>query len=220
MSDVDVGIPLWVRITLERYAIERILRWEGRFNLEGDPERDAYDDMMDELREQFEAVDGGSGRFVVEITEFIDSDERMVAKIVAGSRNKHENIPVSGGFLQNWREILLSRHPPVEDIVLPVVASSPTGLWLVMPHAEQYGIEWDRDRIDAKADRLQSLDGVEPVMRGSFGGGLDVYWTENWGAYRGEYRLLDYGGVVLHGESYLRPEEYPFEDPAWDSKET
>jgi hypothetical protein len=219
MSTVDIEIPLWVKITLERYAVERICRWDGRFNSEGDPAREAYDEMMDELREQFEPVDGGSGRFVVEITEYVDSDERVVAKIVSGSRDTNENVPVSGGFLQNWREILLSRYPPVEDIVLPVLESSPTGLWLVMPHVEQYDIEWDRDRIDPKADRLKNLDEVEPVMRGSFGGGLDIYWTENWGAYRGEYRLIDYGGVVLHREPALRPEEYPFQDPAWNSED-
>lgn len=206
MNGSEIAIPLWVEIALERFAVERIFRWGGRFEPEGEPGRDAYDEMMDELRDQFDSVDGGSGRFVVELTEHVDSDERLIAKIVAGSRNKSGNIPVSGGFLQNWREILLSRHPPVEDIVLPVVASSPTGLRLVMPYAEQYEIEWDRDRIDPKADRLKSLDDTEPVMRGSFGGGLDIYWTENWGAYRGEYRLLDYGGVVLHNEAYLRPE--------------
>jgi len=52
-----------------------------------------------------------------------------------------------------------------------------------MPYAEQYGIEWDRDRIDPKADYLENHQGVEPVMRGSFGGSLDIYWTENWGSY-------------------------------------
>jgi len=219
MSGTDIEIPLWVKIALERYGLERVTRWEDRFNSEGDPAREAYDDMMDELREQFESVDGGAGRLVVEITEYVDTDERLVAKIIAGSRNKDEDIPVSGGFLQNWREILLSRYPPAEDIVLPVLESSPTGLWLVMPYAEQYDIEWDRERIDKKADRLKSLDNVEPVMRGSFGSGLDIYWTENWGGYQGEYHLIDYGGVVLHSESYLRPEEYPFQDPLWDSED-
>lgn len=218
MSDTDIEIPLWVKIALERYAVERVFRWEGRFNSEGDPTKEVYDDMMDELREQFEPVDGGSGRLVVEISEHVNSDERLVAKIIGGSRNKSGDVPVSGGFVQNWREILLSRHPSAEDIVLPVVASSPMGLWLVMPYAEQYGIEWDHDRIDAKADRLKSLDDVEPVMRGNFGSGLDIYWTENWGAYQGEYQLIDYGGVVLHSESYLRPEEFPFQDPVWNSE--
>lgn len=173
--------------------------------------------MMDQLQDQFEVLEAGSGRIVVDISEHIDYSQRLVAKLVASrSQSKNETISVSGGFLQNWREILLSRYPPVQDIVQPVVASSRTGLWLVMPYAEQYGIEWDHDRIDPKADYLKEHEKVEPVMRGSIGGGLDIYWTENWGAYQGEYRLVDYGGIVLHDEPDFRDGEYPFEDPSWN----
>jgi len=209
-------IPTWLAITLERYAAERTLRWRGRYETKNHPARQAYDEMMDQLRDQFDVLEAGSGRIVVDISEYIDCSQRLVAKLVGSrSQNKSETIPVSGGFLQNWREILLSRYPPVQDIVQPVVASSRTGLWLVMPYAEQYGIEWDRDRIDEKADYIKEHEQVEPVMRGSLGGRLDIYWTENWGAYQGEYRLVDYGGIVLHDEPDFRDEEYPFEDPSW-----
>lgn len=214
----EVDLPFWLKVALERFATERTFRWRGHYASEGDNAREAYEDMMDEFREQFEVLEGGSGRIVVEITEYADSRERMVAKVVGGrSKGKSDQIPVSSGFLQNWREILLSRYPPVEDIIQPVVASSQTGLWLVMPYAEQYGIEWSHDRIDQKAECIENHHAVEPVMRGNLGGGLDIYWTENWGAYQGEYRLVDYGGVVLHDEPELRPGEYPFRDPAWDN---
>lgn len=214
----EVDLPLWLEVALERFAAERTFRWRGRYASKDDPASEAYEEMMDEFREEFEVLEGGSGRIVIEITEYLESTERLVAKVVGSkSEQKSEHIPVSSGFLQNWREILLSRYPPVEDIIQPVVASSPIGLWLVMPYAEQHGIEWDHDRIDSKAEYLENHHGVEPVMRGSFGGGLDIYWTENWGAYQGEYRLVDYGGVVLHDEPELRPGEFPFRDPAWNS---
>ena len=132
--------------------------------------------MMDQLQDQFEVLEAGSGRIVVDISEHIGYSQRLVAKLVGSrSQNKNETISVSGGFLQNWREILLSRYPPVQDIVQPVVASSRTGLWLVMSYAEQYGIEWDHERIGPKADYLKEHEKVGPVMRGSIGGGLDIY---------------------------------------------
>lgn len=220
-SSSKVDLPLWLKVALERYAVERTFRWRGRSASKDEPARQGYENMMDEFREQFEVLEGGSGRLVVEITEYVNTDERLVAKVI-GSRSKHkdENIPVSSGFLQNWREILLSRYRPVEEIILPVLASSPTGLWLVMPYAEQYKTEWDHDRIDSKAEYLENHTGVEPVMRGSLGSGLDIYWTDNWGAYEGEYRLLDYGGVVLLDRPELRPGEFSFQDPVWDNEDT
>ena len=205
----SVEIPLWIKVALNKYATGILHYWEYRRA----SNTNCYDDLIEDLENEFEPIDSGSGRIIIDITEYLDTNNRFVAKVVGGDVDRNEQMPVTEGFVQNWREILLSRYPPVNDIVMPVLESDPTGLWLVMPFAEQYEVDWDHDIIDTKVEQLEQIEKIEPVMRGGFSGSLDVYWTDNWGIYNDEYRLIDYGGIVLHKDPPLQQNEYRFIDP-------
>ncbi|WP_436909026.1 hypothetical protein [Halosimplex marinum] len=211
-----VQIPIWLQIKLERYAVECLTRSESRHSSlpDDNPDQRTYDDVVDEIREEMgKLLSFGGGRVVCKLPESVGGSTEYIAKIVgARERDKHESVPVSTGFVQNWREILLSRYEQIREYIVPVVSASPTGLWLVMPYAEQE-IEWDRDRLNEIAEEVEAVDGVNPVMAGSMGGGLDIYWSENFGAYEGEYRLLDYGGIHLTATVPQSSEEFPFVDP-------
>ncbi|MDQ2055888.1 hypothetical protein [Halobellus sp. H-GB7] len=159
-----------------------------------------------------EIYDSGAGRLVYELpSDWVLGEGRYVVKLV---RSKKKDGFDDSGLLQNWREILLSRYGPIQDHVVPVVGSGENGLWLVMPYAEQYNLDWDHDAIDEKVDMIKSMDGVEPVARGGFSGSLDLNWTENWGAYNGEYRLLDYGGIAITTSIPQYENELIFSDPS------
>lgn len=215
-SEVEVLRP--TRIKLERYGAERVFRWRSRKMDDSEGEGRTYGDVKEEIRDDLEPLAGGGGRSVYKLpSEAVNSGgcDEFVVKL-AGPRSEHtgDSIPVSEGFVQNWREILISRYNPVMPYIVPVVDASPNGLWLVMPLAKQEGIEVNLDRIDELASEVESIDGVEPVMGGHTSSRPDVYWSENWGAYSGEYRLLDYGGIALTASVEQPDYEFPFVDPA------
>lgn len=210
-------LPLSTRITLERLATERVFRWRSR-RTDGEIDGRVYDDVMKELREEFNALDAGGGRSVYRLPDgLVDTSEDLVVKI-AGPRSEHTDnaIPVSPGFVQNWREILVSRVEPMLEYIVPVIESSPNGLWLVMPYAEQETLEWDHDRIDARAAEIEAIDGLEPVMYGATTTRPDIYWASNWAGYEGDFRMIDYGGIAVTAPIEQPPEEYLFVDPARD----
>lgn len=211
----SVTIPLWLQIKLEQYALEALYRSESYYNTEEEVDYRTFTDVVDDMGDEVGEVLSYGRRIVCKLPAHIGGSVSYIAKVVGRREQaKDEEIPVSTGFVQNWREILLSRYEPMREYIVPVVSASPTGLWLVMPYAEQETLEWDQDKIDVLAEQVEDLDGVKPVMRGAMGGGLDIYWTNNWGAYNGEYRLLDYGGIVLTDSVPRSPCEFPFSDPA------
>lgn len=209
-------LDLSTRICFTRYAMEVTLR--GNEKLE--EERD-YLDALDELGEQYESLGSGGGRSIFRLpSETVTTEKEYVVKI-AGPRssNTDDEIPVSSGFVQNWREILVSRYAPMKEYIVPVVDWSPLGLWIVMPFAEQEGTKYDGERIDERAEEIEALQGIEPRMYGYTSSRPDIYWAENWGAYQGEYRLLDYGGLHLCHEVDHLDDEIEFTDPAANQPE-
>jgi hypothetical protein len=86
-----------------------------------------------------------------------------------------------------------------------------------MPYAEQYDLTWDDDAIDRKVEKIKAIDGITPVASGTVSRSLDLNWTENWGAYNGEYRLLDYGGIAITTSIPQYDNELEFVDPADES---
>lgn len=147
----------------------------------------------------------------------MDTSDDLVVKI-AGPRSEHtdNSIPVSSGFVQNWREILVSRFEPMQEYLVPIIESSPNGLWLVMLYAEQEALEWDHDRIDARAAEIEAIDGLEPVMYRATTTHPDIYWASNWAGYEGDFRMIDYDEIAVTEPIERPPEEYLFVDPARD----
>ena len=199
-------IPLRTRIRLTYYGfINRHTELPG-------PDGPDEDSLRGQVQNEMEIYESGAGRLVYELpSDWVLGKGRYVVKLVRSKKKEGFDDP---GLLQNWREILLSRYPPMQGHVVPVVDSGENGFWLVMPYAEQYGLDWDHDVIDEKVGEIKAMDGVTPVARGAFTGSFDVNWTENWGAYNGGYRLLDYGGIAITTSIPQYDNELEFFDPS------
>jgi len=197
-------VPLWARIELTKLAVMRHYRHRC-------PNEDTSDPIGDRIKERLDALGGGNGRAVYELPpDMTLDDNRYVVKLV---QKRERESTEDHGFLQNWREILIARAGLIDEYIVPVIDHCPCGFWLVMPYAEQSDLEWDRDFIDSAVDDITSTEGLEAVAKGTFSSAPDISWSENWGQYRGEYRLLDYGGVAIHADVPQYEHELPFVEP-------
>jgi hypothetical protein len=195
-------VPLWARIELTKLAMMQ--HYWYRY-----PDENQSDSIGNRIKERLDKLGGGNGRAVYELPpDMTLDDNRYVAKLV-----QRREITEDQGFLQNWREILITRSGLIDEYIVPVIDHCPCGFWLVMPYAEQSHLEWNQDFIDSAVDDIQSTEGLEAVAKGTFSSSPDISWSENWGQYCGEYRLLDYGGVAIRADVPQYEHELPFVEP-------
>lgn len=109
--------------------------------------------------------------------------------------------------------IVLSDFEPLEDVVVPVIDHHEDALWTVMPYAETLPQSKEvTQRLAPLTDEIEEAD-VEFVSHGQTTGQPEIYQIKVWGNYRGEYRLRDYGGVVVSDEGFLEQLPYPLSEP-------
>lgn len=141
-----------------------------------------YYDAVEQVTERaeelgFEYIDASDNRLVIKITLEMSTelDEPLVAKL------PRRRTYYPGGIKQNTEEIDLYREGPVwlREYLIPILDAHQRGFWLVMPYAPSpTGGEIE----ERKTDLLE-----RGIMTN------EILSAQNWGRWRGQVYLTDYG---------------------------
>lgn len=129
----------------------------------------------------FEHIETGQNRLILKLpANRLDSyGEPLVAKLP-----RQYGSP--DGLKQNIEEIDLWKNAPdwFQEFLIPVESAHPRGYWLVMRYAPEVQAE---DEIEERRRYLHSCN----LRSGELA-------TQNWGRWRGEVYLIDYGLDIAH----------------------
>lgn len=183
-------------------------------------EQENFEKAHETLKKHFNHLENGNSRAVYQVPSNIaERRQPLVVKfalpVVGNSGAEDALYPVeyTEGWMSNWHEIILSRFEPLEDLLVPIVDHHEEGLWTVMPYAETLP---DSQEVTVElrplSERIEQAD-VAFVSHGETTGQPEIYQIKAWGLYQGEYRLRDYGGIVVSDEEYLSQLPYPLSEP-------
>ncbi|WP_367176282.1 hypothetical protein [Haloarcula rubripromontorii] len=183
-------------------------------------EQDDFERAHKTLDEHFRYLEKGNSRAVYEIpSEAVDNSDRLVVKFAlpkSGNSGTEEALypeEYTEGWMANWHEIILTGFEPLEDVIIPVVDHHEDALWTVMPYAETLPQSQEvTQRLGPLTDKIEDTD-VEFVTHGQMTGQPEIYQIKAWGNYQNEYRLRDYGGIVVSDERLLKQLPYPLSEP-------
>ncbi|MGQ3722723.1 hypothetical protein [Natrialba aegyptia] len=115
--------------------------------------------------------------------------------------------------MANWHEVILSDFEPLTELLVPVVDHHEDSLWIVMPYAETLPQSQEVTAgLAPLTDQIEDAD-IEFVSHGGRTGQPEIYQINAWGQYNGEYRLRDYGGIVVSDSGFLEQLPYPLSEP-------
>lgn len=183
-------------------------------------EQESFERAHETLDKHFRYLGKGNSRAVYEVpSKVAEGDERLVVKfalpVVGNSGREGALYPVdyTEGWMSNWHEIVVSDYEPLEDMIVPVIDHHENALWTVMPYAETLPQSQEvTQRLGPLTDEIEEAD-VEFVSHGQTTGQPEIYQIKAWGDYRDEYRLRDYGGLVVSDEGFLEQLPYPLSEP-------
>lgn len=183
-------------------------------------EQEDFEKAHETLAEHFNHLENGNSRAVYQVPSSIaDWDHPLVVKfarpVVGNSGTDDALYPVeyTEGWISNMHEIALSDFEPLEDLLVPIVDHHEDGLWTVMPYAEtppdsrEVGMQ-----LRSMSEQIEEAD-VEFVSHGEKTGQPEIYQIKAWGIYQSEYRLRDYGGIVVSDDEFLSQLPYPLSEP-------
>ena len=183
-------------------------------------EQEDFEKAHETLDEHFRYLEKGSSRAVYEIpSKVAEGDQRLVVKFalpVPGNSGRESALyPVdyTEGWMSNWHEIILSNFEPLEDVLVPVIDHHEGALWTVMPYAETLPQSQEVTKhLMPLSNEIEEAD-VEFVSHGQTTGQPEIYQIKAWGNYRDEYRLRDYGGIVVSEDRFIEQLPYPLSEP-------
>lgn len=183
-------------------------------------EKEDFEKAHQTLNKHFRYLEKGNSRAVYEVpSKVAERDQRLVVKfalpVIGNSGKEGALYPVdyTEGWMSNWHEIVLSDFEPLEDVLVPVIDHHKDALWTVMPYAETLPQSQEVTmRLTPLADQIEESN-VEFVSHGQTTGQPEIYQIKAWGNYQGEYRLRDYGGIVVSDEEFLEQVPYPLSEP-------
>jgi len=179
-----------------------------------------FEETHETLGEHFNHLENGHSRAVYQVPSHIAGwNYPLVVKFalpVTGNSGTEEALypeEYTEGWMSNMHEIVLSGFEPLEDLLVPIVDHHKDGLWTVMPYAETLP---DHQEVTTKlrsiSERIEEAD-VEFVSHGETTGQPEIYQIKAWGLFQEEYRLRDYGGIVVSDEEFLSQLPYPLSEP-------
>lgn len=183
-------------------------------------EEQDFEKAHETLNKHFRYIEKGNSRAVYEVpSKVAERDERLVVKFAlpeignSGTEDALYPEEYTEGWMSNWHEIILSDFEPLEGVLVPVVDHHEDALWVVMPYAETLPQSQEvTQRIAPLTDEIEESD-VAFVSFGGTTGQPEIYQIKAWGNYRDEFRLRDYGGIVISDEEVLEQLPYPLSEP-------
>lgn len=183
-------------------------------------EQENFEKAHKTLQKHFRYLDKGFSRAVYEVPPKVaESDDRLVVKFAlpktgnSGTENALYPEQYTEGWMSNWHEVILSDFEPLEEVIVPMIDHHEDALWIVMPYAETLSTSEEvTQRLAPLTDQIEEAD-VEFVSHGRTTGQPEIYQISAWGKYRGEYRLRDYGGIVVSDKEVLEQLPYPLSEP-------
>jgi len=172
------------------------------------------------LDKHFNHLDNGRSRAVYEVPSNIaEGDQRLVVKFAlpeigkTGTEDALYPVDYTEGWMSNWHEVILSRYEPLDHLLVPVIDHHEDALWTVMPYAETLPKSQEiANQLAPLTDEIEESN-IEFVSHGMTTGQPEIYQINAWGRYNGEYRLRDYGGIVVSEDEFLEQLPYPLSDP-------
>ena len=183
-------------------------------------EQEDFERAHETLNKHFRYLEKGNGRAVYEVpSKVAQGDERLVVKFALPEAGNSGTIDAlypeeyTEGWMSNWHEIILTDFEPLEDVLVPVFDHHEDALWTLMPYAETLPQSQKvTQHLAPLTDKIEEED-VEFVSHGQTTGQPEIYQIKAWGNYQGEYRLRDYGGLVVSDEGFLEQLPYPLSEP-------
>ncbi len=183
-------------------------------------EQGGFEQAHKTLNEHFRYLEKGNSRAVYEIpSKVADEANRLVVKFAlpeSGNSGTEEALypeEYTEGWMSNWHEIILTDFAPLEDVIVPVLDHHEDALWTVMPYAETLPQSQEvTQRLGPLTAKIEETN-VEFVSHGQTTGQPEIYQIKAWGNYQDEYRLRDYGGIVVADEGFLEQLPYPLSEP-------